>query len=58
MNELYLENELRIHCLVEKKVFKKGITNFWKIDFEKLHHIKAYFPEEYQQLKKADKQEN
>lgn len=45
LNEIYLENELRIFCLAEGHLQKKRSSLFGKVDFEKLHHIGQYFPE-------------
>ncbi|MBO6496687.1 MAG: class I SAM-dependent methyltransferase [Roseivirga sp.] len=53
LNELYLENELRIFCLAEKELYKKGFLNFQQVDFEKLHHICRHFPEKIQALIKG-----
>ncbi|MFY0594220.1 TylF/MycF/NovP-related O-methyltransferase [Roseivirga sp.] len=52
LNEIYVENELRIFCLAEKKLLKKWSLIFGGIDFEKLHHIGKYFPEDLDTFKK------
>jgi O-methyltransferase len=52
LNELYLENELRIFCLAEGRIRKKWLSDFGKVDFEKLHHISKYFPRELESFKK------
>jgi len=45
LNEIYLENELRIYLLANRKLFTKGLPGFKKTDFNKLHHIGTHFPE-------------
>lgn len=51
LNEIYLENELRIFCLAEGKLKKKWSLNSRNVDFDKLHHIHKYFPEELKSFK-------
>jgi len=51
INEIYLENELRIYCLAEGKLFKNKLPWSRKIDFKKLHHIGHYFPDLLQEFK-------
>ncbi len=51
VNEIYLENELRIYQLVAGKLYKNWPPFSRKIDFKKLHHIGKYFQEELDQLK-------
>ena len=52
LNEVYLENELRIQYLAKQLSQKK---RFWeskthKVDYHTLHHIKDIFPEDYKKL--------
>lgn len=56
LNEIYLENELRIFCLTEKELYKKWPPIFKKVAFEKLHHIGKYFPEKFEALKNGRKE--
>lgn len=51
LNEIYLENELRIFCLAEGHLQKKRLSLFGKVDFEKLHHIGKYFPKKLETFK-------
>lgn len=55
LNEIYLENELRIQYLSEKLNEEKP---FWKrnsqgVDYRVLHHIRAHFPEKYTRIAKG-----
>lgn len=51
LNELYLENELRIFCLAEGLLRKKWSLPYRKVDFERLHHIGKYFPKELEMFR-------
>jgi len=53
LNEIYLENELRIYLLANRNLFTKGLLGFKKVDFEKLHHVDQYFPELWKDFKKG-----
>lgn len=53
LNELYLENELRILCLADNKLRKSWPPFIGKIDYEKLHHIGKYYSEELEAFKKS-----
>ena len=50
LNELYLDNELRIFCLAKGLLYKSKLLKR-EISFEKLHHVEHYFPEKMERLK-------
>lgn len=52
LNEIYLENELRIFCLARKELHNKWLPFSKKVNHEKLHHIGTHFPERLAALKK------